>query len=221
MTTKTRNIIIVSLLAAIVIVVYLLLALVFHQLSDAALKKEQDEMLSNVKLEKMNVKPCNICEEPLYSTKLRLPHQLKGYFVLEQAINCSKELNKPILLNFTGHGATGSRQMEISVWSDEKVLKRLREDFILTALYVDDKTIKLEEKDQYVNAKGKKIKFLGEKNLELETTKFKTNALPFYVIIDGDRKQMGNSQDYDLNVDNFVKFLDEGKAAFEKAHPKN
>ncbi len=221
MTTKTRNRIIVSLVSVIVIAVaYLLLAYVIHQSKDAALKKERDEILSKVILDKMDVEPCNICEEPLYSTKLRLPHQLKGYFVLEQALNCSKELDKPILLNFTGHVANGSRQMEISVWSDEKVLKRLREDFILTALYVDDKIIKLEEKDQYVNAKGKKIKFLGEKNLELETTKFKTNALPFYVIIDGDCKQKGNSQEYDLNVGNFIKFLDQGKAAFDKAHPK-
>ena len=60
---------------------------------------------------------------------------------------------------------------------------------------------------------------IGERNSEIQANEFKTNSQPFYVILDGDRKQMGGSQVYDLNVENFVKFLDEGKAAFEKAHP--
>ena len=109
--------------------------------------------------------------------------------------------------------------MENNVWSESELLKRLKNDFIVVALYVDDKVIKLQEKDQYTNDKGKKITLIGEKNSDIQAKEFKTNSQPFYVILDGDRKQMGSSKTYDLNVDNFVKFLEEGKAAFAKAHP--
>jgi thiol:disulfide interchange protein len=162
-----------------------------------------------------------LCEDPLYtSDKVKLPHGLKGYFDLDQALRCAKEQSKPLFVDFTGHGCTNCRSMENNVWSNPEVLKRLKNDFILVALYVDDKVIKLQEKDQYVNKEGKKITLIGEKNSEIQSNEFKTNSQPYYVIMDGERKQMGNSQVYDLNVNNFVKFLDEGKAAYEKAHPK-
>ena len=161
-----------------------------------------------------------LCEEPLYkSDKVKLPHGLTGYFDLDQALRCSKEQNKPLFVDFTGHGCTNCRNMENNVWSESEVLKRLKNDFIVVALYVDDKVIKLQEKDQYTNDKGKKITLIGEKNSDIQAKEFKTNSQPFYVILDGDRKQMGSSKTYDLNVDNFVKFLEEGKAAFAKAHP--
>lgn len=163
-----------------------------------------------------------LCEEPLYaSDKIKMPHGLKGYFDLDQALRCAKEQNKPLFVDFTGHGCTNCRSMENNVWSSPEVLKRLKEDFILVALYVDDKVIKLQEKDQYVNKDGKKITLIGEKNSDIQSNEFKTNSQPYYVILDGERKQMGKSHVYDLNVDNFVKFLEEGKAAYAKAHPKN
>lgn len=165
-------------------------------------------------------KTFTLCEEPLYkSPKMKLPHGLQGYYDLEQALKCSKETNKPVFVDFTGHGCTNCRNMENNVWSESEVLKRLKNDFIIVALYVDDKVTPLLEKDQYVNKKGEKITLIGERNSEIQANEFKTNSQPFYVILDGDRKQMGGSQVYDLNVENFVKFLDEGKAAFEKAHP--
>lgn len=166
-------------------------------------------------------KTFNLCESPLYkSDKMKLPHGLQGYFDLDQALKCSKEQNKPLFVDFTGHGCTNCRNMESNVWGESEVIKRLKNDFIVVALYVDDKVIKLQEKDQYVNKEGKKITLLGVKNSEIQSNEFKTNSQPYYVILDGDRNQMGKSQVYDLNVENFVKFLDEGKAAYEKAHPK-
>ncbi len=185
----------------------------------------QDFDISNIVRENSGgsgggTKTFTLCEEPVYKTsKMKLPHGLQGYFDLEQALKCSKETNKPIFVDFTGHGCTNCRNMENNVWSESEVLKRLKEDFIIVALYVDDKVTPLLEKDQYVNKKGEKITLIGERNSEIQANEFKTNSQPFYVILDGDRKQMGGSQVYDLNVENFVKFLDEGKAAFEKAHP--
>ncbi len=164
-------------------------------------------------------KTYNLCEEAKYSDVLHLPHGLKGYFDLDQALKCSKELNKPIFVDFTGHGCTNCRQMENNVWSDPKVLKKLKEDFIILALYVDDKTLKLDEKDQYVNSKGKKITKLGEKNSEIQANEFNQNTQPYYVILDGERKKMGYDYSYDTNIESFIKFLDEGIASFKKEHP--
>jgi thiol:disulfide interchange protein DsbD len=161
-----------------------------------------------------------LCEAPLYkSERMKLPHGLQGYFDLDQALKCSKDQNKPLFVDFTGHGCTNCRNMENNVWSDPEVLKRLKNDFIVVALYVDDKVIDLQEKDQYTNEKGKKITLLGEKNSDIQSKEFKTNSQPYYVILDGDRKQMGESKTYDLNVENFIKFLEDGKAEFAKAHP--
>jgi thiol:disulfide interchange protein len=165
-------------------------------------------------------KTYNLCEEPKYADILHLPHGLKGYFDIDQALKCSKELNKPIFVDFTGHGCTNCRQMENNVWSDPKVLKKLQEDFIILAMYVDDKNINLSEKDQYTNKNGKKITKLGEKNAEIQANEFQQNTQPYYVILDGERKKMGSDYSYDTNIEGFVKFLDQGKAAYEKAHPK-
>ena len=159
----------------------------------------------------------NITEEPLYSnTTLKFEHGLKGYFDYHQALRVAKELNKPVFVDFTGHGCTNCREMEARVWSDPKVLKRLKENFVLAALYVDDKTIELPKEEWYTNKKGKEITTLGKKNMDIEIEKFNQNAQPYYVLLDGDGNLLVSPRAYNLDVDAFVKFLDDGVAAYNK-----
>lgn len=159
----------------------------------------------------------NITEEPLYSnTTLKFEHGLKGYFDYHQALRVAKELNKPVFIDFTGHGCTNCREMEARVWSDPEVLKRLKENFVLAALYVDDKTIELPKEEWYTNKKGKEITTLGKKNMDIEIEKFNQNAQPYYVLLDGDGNVLVQPRAYNLDVDAFVKFLDDGVAAFNK-----
>ena len=155
-------------------------------------------------------------DAPLYSNILKLPHGLKGYFDYDQALKASKQLNKPIFVDFTGHGCTNCREMENRVWSDKEVLKRLRENFVVVALYVDDKVIEMPEKDWYTNAEGKQVKLLGKKNTEIQIKKFNANAQPFYVILDTDGNLLVTPRAYDLDINLFVKFLDSGVEAFKK-----
>ncbi|MEI8203828.1 MAG: thioredoxin family protein [Bacteroidota bacterium] len=155
-------------------------------------------------------------DAPLYTNILKLPHGLKGYFDYDQALKASKQLKKPVFVDFTGHGCTNCREMENRVWSDKEVLKRLRENFVIVALYVDDKVIEMPEKDWYTNAEGKQIKLLGKKNTEIQIKKFNANAQPFYVILDSDGNLLVTPRAYDLNISLFVKFLDDGIAAFKK-----
>ncbi len=154
--------------------------------------------------------PKEVCETPKYHDFLDLPHGLKGYFDYKQAVACSRKQHKPIFIDFTGHGCVNCRQMEANVWSDPRVLKKLRNDYIILALYVDDK-YKLPQ-DEWVRSSydGKMKKTLGKKDADFQITKFGVNAQPFYVLMDGHGNVLVQPKAYDLNVDHFLEFLDKG-----------
>ena len=151
-----------------------------------------------------------ICETPKYHDFLHLPHGLNGYFDYEQALACSKEQNKPIFLDFTGHACVNCREMEANVWSDPKVLKLLREEYIVVALYVDDKT-KLPESEWITSTyDGKVKKTVGKKFADLQIAEYNVNAQPYYVLLNGDAGMLNQPKAYDLEVDHFVEFLEKG-----------
>ncbi|MGQ1908590.1 cytochrome c biogenesis protein CcdA [Marinifilum sp. RC60d5] len=157
-----------------------------------------------------------ICEEPKYGDKLHLPHGLHGYFDFEQGLACAKKQNKPIFIDFTGHGCVNCREMEASVWSDARVQKILREDYVIIALYVDDKQ-ELPESDWVTSSyDGKVKKTLGKKYADFQIARFGVNAQPYYVLMDLDENKLVEPRAYDLDVDAFIKFLENGKKAFEK-----
>ncbi|MEJ2594998.1 MAG: protein-disulfide reductase DsbD family protein [bacterium] len=157
-----------------------------------------------------------ICETPKYHDFLHLPHGLEGYFDFDQALNCAKEQNKPIFIDFTGHGCVNCREMEANVWSDPKVLKRLRDDYIVVALYVDDKTKLPEEEWVTSNYDGKVKKTVGKKYADLQIAKFGVNAQPFYVLMGHNGEVLAQPRAYDLDIDAFVKFLDNGVSNFQE-----
>jgi len=151
-----------------------------------------------------------ICETPKYHDFLHLPHGLNGYFDYEQALACSKEQDKPVFVDFTGHACVNCREMEANVWSDPQVLKILREEYIVVALYVDDKT-KL-PKSEWITSSydGKVKKTVGKKFADLQITDYNVNAQPYYVLLNGDAGMLNQPHAYDLNVDHFVEFLKKG-----------
>jgi thiol:disulfide interchange protein len=159
----------------------------------------------------------NIAETPKYlNTALKLPLGLKGYFDYDEALKASKTLKKPVFIDFTGHGCTNCREMENRVWSDPEVQKRLRENFVIAALYVDDKVIELPKNEWYTNKTGREVKLLGKKNTEIQIEKFGANAQPFYVILDGDGNSLVQPHAYDLDIASYIKFLDDGVAVYNK-----
>lgn len=149
-----------------------------------------------------------------YSDFLHLPHGLNGYFDYEEGVAAAKKLNKPVFIDFTGHGCVNCREMEAIVWSDPRVLKILSEDYVIIALYVDDKT-KLPESDWIVSTyDGKKKKTLGKKNADFQIVKFGINAQPYYVLQDKKESKLVEPRAYDLDADAFVEFLENGKKEF-------
>ena len=157
-----------------------------------------------------------ICDDPKYADFLHLPHGLKGYFDYDQALACARQQGKPIFIDFTGHGCTNCREMESVVWSDPEVLKRLRNDFVVVALYVDDKT-ELPESEWYTSSYDKKVKkTIGKQNADLQITNLNNNAQPFYVLLGTDERVLVSPYGYEKDVPSFVKFLDSGLRKFRQ-----
>jgi thiol:disulfide interchange protein len=158
----------------------------------------------------------NICEIPKFADQLHYPHGLEGYFDFDQAIACAREQKKPLFIDFTGHGCVNCREMEARVWSDPRILKRLKEDFVMVALYVDDRT-ELPESDWYTSEyDGKVKKTIGRQNADYQIKTYNNNAQPFYVILDNEENVVINPRAYDLSIEGFAAFLDESKARFEQ-----
>lgn len=164
-------------------------------------------------------KPTAICDEPKYADFLHLPHGLSGYFDYKQALACAQQQNKPLFIDFTGHGCTNCREMEANVWSDPQVLQRLREDYVVVALYVDDKTT-LPESEWYNSSYDNKVKkTIGKQNSDLQITRLNNNAQPFYVLLGRDERVLVNPYGYNLNAEKFAAFLDDGKNKYKELYP--
>jgi len=162
--------------------------------------------------------PNEICDAPKYQEFLHFPHGINGYFDYKQALACARQQHKPLFVDFTGHGCTNCREMEARVWSDQQVLKRLKEDYVVVALYVDDKT-ELPESEWYASKYDSKVKkTIGKQNADLQIANLNNNAQPFYILVGQDEKVLVSPRPYDLSVDHFVKFLDEGKEKYKSRY---
>lgn len=150
-----------------------------------------------------------------YANLFKMPHRLAGFYDLKEALAYGKQVNKPVFIDFTGHGCVNCREMEARVWSDPNVLSRLQNDYVVVALYVDDKT-ELPQTEWYTSTYDQKEKkTIGAQNADLQIVKFNNNAQPHYCLVDHDGNLLVRPKNYDLNAETFAKFLDSGKAKFE------
>jgi len=158
------------------------------------------------------------CEEPKHKDILHLPHNLNGYFDYKQALACARKQGKPVFIDFTGHGCVNCREMEAVVWSDPRVLNRLSNDFVVVALYVDDKT-ELPESEWYTSTKDNKVKkTIGKQNADLQISRLDNNAQPFYVIVGPDEKVLVTPVAYNRRVTKFIEFLDAGVKKYKERY---
>lgn len=148
---------------------------------------------------------------------------LDAWYDYDQALQISKELHKPIIIDFTGFNCVNCRKMETNVWSDPVVFKHLRDDFVLLQLVVDDKA-ELPANEQFVSTySGRKITTLGGKWSDVEASRFNSNSQPLYVMMDGngnllkdkDGKEIQPSP-ADYNIASYTKFLESGINAYKK-----
>jgi len=148
------------------------------------------------------------CGPAKYADKLHLPHGLQGYFDYKQGMACAKEQDKPVFLVFKGHACANCKKMENTVWTDPEVLRMLAEDYVIIALYTDDRST-LAEEDWVTSAlDGKVIKTMGKANLDFQIANYNTNTIPYHVVIRPD----GTKHELAVTFDNneFREFLKMG-----------
>ncbi|MCD8185248.1 MAG: thioredoxin family protein [Rikenellaceae bacterium] len=144
-----------------------------------------------------------------YGDFLPLPHGLNGFFDYEEGMAFAKRVGKPVFVDVTGHGCVNCREMEARVWSDPQVLSLLRNEYVIIALYVDDKT-RLPESQWVTNSRGKVMKGLGQINADFAMRRFGTSAQPYYALLDNEGRELTASRAYDLDIQAFVDFLQRG-----------
>jgi thiol:disulfide interchange protein DsbD len=140
------------------------------------------------------------------------------YFDYNEALAVARKLKKPLMLDFTGINCVNCRKMETQVWSDEKVMQRLKDNFIIVSLYVDVQNIDLPENEQYFStALDKQVETLGDKHADLQVTKFGANTQPYYFFLDDKENRLSpEGYGYDPDVNKFIRLLDEVSEAYKK-----
>jgi thiol:disulfide interchange protein len=155
-----------------------------------------------------------LCNVPKYSDILSLPYGLQGYFDYKEGMACARKQNKPVFLDFKGHACSNCKLMESKVWSHPEILKRLDKNFIIVALYVDDRTVLPKGEWTVSPLDGSVNKTLGQVNADFQASKYGINTQPYYLIVDTTGKILSGPVSLETEVSKFAKFLDEGAANF-------
>ena len=144
---------------------------------------------------------------------LKMPLGLQGYFSIEEGLEASRRVGKPVFVDISGHSCANCREMESRVWSDGEVFRLLRDEFVLVALFTDDKAA-LREEDWVTTDSGKVLKELGAANAYIALQRFGVNGKPNYVILDKNGTPLSPIRGYDLSVSGFLSFLESGLEAY-------
>jgi len=151
-----------------------------------------------------------------YADLFHAPLKLDAFFDYDEGIAYAKKVNKPVLIDFTGHACVNCRKMEANVWPDPEVYKMISQDYVLIQLYVDDKT-EVAKEDVVITPAGKVLSTIGKKWSDLQASKFKANSQPFYVLLNPNTTALLTPpQGADYEIDNYRKFLYAGLKAFGK-----
>lgn len=128
----------------------------------------------------------------------------------QTALEAAQVMNKPVFIYFTGHGCSSGKEMEASILSDPGIRKRIMTEFVAFIGYVDDRK-PLPELQQYTSEHtGKSITTHGQRISDIQASTFKSNAVPFFVIIDKNGRILAETG-YLTEVVQFHDFLDHGR----------
>ena len=135
----------------------------------------------------------------------------------EAGMAYARQTNKPVMIDFTGHGCVNCRKMELAVWHDAKVRDLLTKDYVLISLYVDEKASLPKPIEVKENGQTTTLRTVGDRWSYLQRTKFGANAQPFYVLLDNNGSPLNTSYSYDEDVDRFVNYLKTGLTNYQNA----
>ncbi|MQP24356.1 thioredoxin fold domain-containing protein [Flavobacterium sp. LMO8] len=143
------------------------------------------------------------------------PLGITAFHDYEEGLAYAKKVNKPVLLDFTGHACANCRKMEENVWSDAEILKILKNEIVLISLYGDDQR-ELPKEEQFVSKSGSEVTTIGKKWREYQIERYNINAQPYYVVLDTEGKDISKPVGYTPNVEEYKTWLQEGITNFKK-----
>ena len=154
----------------------------------------------------------------MYEPEVVTTFGMTTYFDYDEALAVARKVEKPLMIDFTGINCVNCRKMESEVWSDPEVMRRLKEDFVIVSLYVDVQDIELPEREHYYSeALSKKVTTLGDKNADMQVTRFQANSQPYYFFVDGNEQRLvPEGYGYDPNIPKFISLLEAAKTAMSK-----
>lgn len=143
------------------------------------------------------------------------PHGIIAFEDYEQGLAYAKQVNKPVLLDFTGDACANCRKMEDNVWSDPSILPILKEKVVLISLYCDRK-IELPKEEQYISkTTGKEVVTIGNKWTDFQITRYKSNSQPLYIILDTAGNDLSKPIAFTFDKMEYKKWLEDGIAKFK------
>lgn len=145
----------------------------------------------------------------IYEPEVVTKYGMVVYFDYNEALAAARAVHKPLMLDFTGINCVNCRKMEGQVWSDPEVMKMLKNDFVIVSLYVDVQNIDLPVSEQYYSKDlGRQIETLGDKNADLQVSKYGANTQPYYFFLDGNEHRLAEEgYGYNPNVGEFIAHL--------------
>ncbi len=144
------------------------------------------------------------------------PHNILAFNDYDKGLAYAKKVNKPVMIDFTGHACVNCRKMEQNVWAKDEILPILKNEVVLISLYVDDKRPLADGEE--IESKlypGKKLKYIGQKWSEFQIIRYGANAQPFYVLMDHNEENLNEPVAYTPNVEEYHDWLKKGIANFK------
>ena len=134
----------------------------------------------------------------------------KDYY---EGVQYAKEVNKPILLDFTGHGCVNCRKTEEHIWIRDEIHEKLKDDFILVSLYCDDR--KKLDKEMVSKTRKKPMRTVGNMWADFQIVNFGSNSQPLYAMMTPDEEMIGKPRGYQTGVKGYLEFLECGLENFK------
>ena len=151
-----------------------------------------------------------------YNDVLHPPHGFNAFFDLEEGMAYAKKVNKPVLIDFTGHACVNCRKMEDKVWIDPKVGHLIKDEYVLIQLYVDERSVKMPaDKVHYSKILRTTTDDLGRWNGDFQATNYNSNSQPFYVLAGQDLVPLVSPQGAIDDAKEYAAYLQSGLDKFK------
>jgi len=151
-----------------------------------------------------------------YNDVLHPPHGFNAFFDLDEGMAYAKKVNKPVLIDFTGHACVNCRKMEDKVWIDPEVGHLIKDEFVLIQLYVDERSVKMPaDKVHYSKILRSTTDDLGRWNGDFQATKYNSNSQPFYVMAGQDLVPLVSPQGAIFDAKLYAAYLQSGLDKFK------